>query len=308
MDCIILAGNRENYRAVSHKPNKAFLEVSGQPILKIMLLELEKVPEIDRILLVGPERQIADLVANELPDGYAKPLLIFEQQSDLVANILEVVDATQESPDPDRYVLILPSDIPLMTCEEVREFVAQCDMSQYDMVSGVTTSEALSRYYPTESSPGVRMAYFFFREGHYRINNMHMVRPSALDGAEYIRKTYAIRYQKEFRNILKMIFQLMLVALRSPAGIFIYLGMSSARWCHEMGWEGMSRWFRRWFPLKRAAKSISKVLGTRFHIAVTKYGGAAIDVDNEADYEAIVARFDEWIALQRTLTKAPDAR
>lgn len=305
MDCIVLAGNRENYRAVSQKSNKAFLEVQSQPILRIMLGELEKVRDIDRLLLVGPKQQLTELVAKGLPKDYPKPILIFEQQTDLVANIQEVIDATQEKPDPDRYLLILPSDIPLMIAEEVREFISQCDMRRYDMVSGLTTSEALSRYYPTETLPGVRMTYFFFRQGRYRINNMHMVRPTALEDAQYIRKTYAMRYQKELGNIIKMVFHLLLVGLRSPSGIFIYLGMSSARWFDGIGWRRMSRWCRKAFPLERAAKSISKVLRTRFHLAVTHFGGAAIDVDNDADYKAIVTRFEEWVSLQRGLASRP---
>lgn len=299
MDCVILAGNRESYRAFSEKPNKAFLEIQGRTILDLMLEQLVSVPAIDRLFLVGPKSQIEAHLAKLDLARLGKPIQVFEQSSDLVNNIEEVIQATQVDDHSDRYLLILPSDIPLLTHQELIQFIDQCNMDAYDMVSGVTTSKALSQFYPTSNLPGIRMAYFYFKEGAFRINNMHMVRPGALKYGHYIRKTYAMRYQKELINILKMIWGLLGVAWRNPDGIYIYLGMSMARLLRERGFFRMAHFFSRQFTLERTSRSISKVLGTRFKIAITHYGGAAIDVDNESDYQAVVARYDEWKTLQK---------
>lgn len=298
MDCIILAGNKESYRAFSEKPNKAFLEIGGQTILQRMLDQLKNVAAIDRLLVVGPKGQIQELLDSKLPDDYAKPVLVFEQGSDLVENVYEVLRASQLEEDPDRYVLILPSDIPLLLAAEVEQFIDQADMTRFDMVSGVTTGKALSAFYPTDEMPGVKMAYFYFREGECRINNMHMIRPSGVSRAEYIRKTYSMRYQKEWSNILRMMLNLLGVLLRNPDGLIIYIGMSMSRYFNERGHHRLGRFFTKRFPINRAARSIGKVLGTRFKIAVTHLGGAAIDVDNASDFEAVALRYQEWMDHQ----------
>ncbi len=44
---------------------------------------------------------------------------------------------------------------------------------------------------------------------------------------------------------------------------------------------------------------ISRLLRTRFTVARTSLGGAALDVDCESDYEAIEERFSEWMDHQR---------
>ena len=303
MDCIILAGNRDDYRAFSEKPNKAFLEIQGQTILQRMLAQVEKVEAIDRFLLVGPKAQIESHLKTWLPGDFRKPVLVFEQGSDLVNNIEEVLQASQEGADADRYVLILPSDIPLLIAPEVEQFIEQCDMSRYDMVSGLTTEKALSAFYPEGEKPGVKMAYFCFKNGKYRINNMHMIRPAAMLQGHYIRKTYAMRYQKEWTNILRMMFNLLKVLVRNPDGLFIYVGMSLARYFNERGYHRCARFLSKRFPIERAARSISKVLKLRFKIAVTHLGGAAIDVDNASDFEAVAHRYQEWINRQLALAK-----
>lgn len=303
MDCLILAGNKDSYRAVTDKPNKAFLEIDGKSILQYLLSQVDQVKEIDRLLLVGPKAKLEAHLGAADAVKISKPVLIFEQSGDLVSNVENVVADTNLDDETGRYLLILPSDVPLMTCEELRSFISQCDMNAYDMVSGVTTEKALSRFYPTQTKPGVRMVYFYFQEGCFRINNMHMIRPDAVGGAAYIRKTYAMRYQKEWFNILKMMWNLFKVLWRNPDGLFIYITMSIAHFFGERGYKRLSRLFSRTFTIERAARSISRVLDTRFKIAVTHLGGAAIDVDNASDYEAIVERFQEWMSEQKELAK-----
>ncbi len=55
MDCIILAGNRDSYREVSNKHNKAFLKIGDRTILNIIMDQLAGVQSIDRLLIVGPK-------------------------------------------------------------------------------------------------------------------------------------------------------------------------------------------------------------------------------------------------------------
>lgn len=301
MDCIILAGNREDYREVSNENNKAFLTIGNRSILQIMMNELREVAEIDRLLLVGPKRRLEEHLNAEYLGDYPKPVCILEQKNDLVENILAVFDATREGQPEDRYVLILPSDIPLLIAEELRCFINRCDMGRYDYVAGITTEEALSRFYPCQGKAGVVMNYFYCNGRGYRINNMHMVRPSRMMGLKYIRRMYAMRYQKEWINIVKMFFNLVLVLMRSPRAILFYLGVQLVLPLRRLPWKKPAQLLEKRLQIPPLEKHISRILYTRFKIVVTPHGGSTIDVDNESDYQAIRRRFEEWVALQKAL-------
>ena len=301
MDCLILAGNRQNYREVSDKDNKAFLKINERTILHIIIDELRYVEEIDRLLLVGPKLQLDRHLEDICVKGYPKPILVFEQKNDLVANILAVVEATCPDPPRDRYVLVLPSDIPLVTAEEIKEFIGLCDMDRYDYVGGLTTEPALSKFYPADDKLGVEMAYFYCEEDKYRINNLHMVRPSGIKKIQYVRKTYAIRYQKEFWNMLGVLKPLFLLIFKIPGAPFFYVGLQIARVFHQRGKLAWARRFQKLLKLSKLEYYISKVLDARFKMVVTTYGGSAIDVDNETDYFTICSRFPEWIERQKAM-------
>ncbi len=301
MDSIILAGDRENYRRIDVHPNKAFLTVAGRAILDIMLAELAQVEEIDRVIVVGPLSSLASHLPEPRRSAYAKTLILVEQGLDLVSNVLIAFEATAAGTPPDRFALVLPADIPLITAEETRQFISLADMDRYDYVGGLTTDKALARFYPSDDKPGVRLSYFHCQGRSYRINNMHLVRPLAIERMQYIRKTYSIRYQKKLANIFRMLGHLTGALVRAPVGLLFYLAVQLARGLRRMGMTRLSRRVDRRLDLSVAERAISRILGARFKLAVTDYGGAAIDVDNQQDYEAVQARFHEWVAMQKEL-------
>ncbi len=303
MDCVILAGNRENYREISDSDNKAFLRVKGRSILNITMEELRWLDEVERLLIVGPKAQLESHLEEVYGGAYPKPVLVFEQKNDLVANVMAVVNATAEGRDKDRYLLILPSDIPLMIVDEIRQFIRLCDMEHFDYVAGLTTETALSRFYPTGEKPGVHMAFFFCEDEKYRINNLHMVRPNQIRRIQYVRKSYAIRYQKRFQNMLGVVGNLVGLFGRAPSAIVLYAALQIARILHAAKWDKLARMIQKHLKITSLEYYLSHILGTRFKLVVTSFGGTAIDVDNEADYKAICERFEEWVAIQRALKK-----
>ncbi|MDJ0839768.1 MAG: NTP transferase domain-containing protein [Acidobacteriota bacterium] len=300
MDCIVLVGNREHYRNVHHADNKAFLVIHGRTILQMMLDELQQVDAVSRLILVGPAEKLKEHLDEVYgPDGYPKQVLIVKQAGDLVSNVLAGLEASAEDAPADRHVLILPSDLPLMIAEEVRQFIDLCDMDRYDYVLGMTHDNALEIFYPTEDLPGVKMAYFHLAGGLYRINNMHMARPSAVKRLDFFRKTYAMRYQKKLVNNIKMTWTFFKQVLRAPQGIFFYLGMFICMHLSKWGFKRISNWIQSFLPISSGCRNISRILGCRFGVVVTDLGGAAIDVDNDPDFAAISVRHEEWLAAQR---------
>jgi CTP:molybdopterin cytidylyltransferase MocA len=297
MDCIILVGNRANYREVARQENKAFLSVGGRTILHIMLTELARVQTLDRFFLVGSVSRLRLWQQESISPDFPKPIVLVEQGRDLLENVLAGSRAALGDPLSDDPILVLPSDIPLVTAAEVRQFMERADMTRYDLVTGVTTEATLSRFYPAADKPGVMMQYFNVSSGHFRVNNMHMVRPAAIANIEYIRRMYAIRYQRRFINGLLLMWNLMRARTR-PGGLLFYAGLRLSSRLRLWNRARLAARLERHLHMKTGEYHISKVLGARFKVAVTTFGGSAIDVDNDETYRAVCSRFEDWLALQ----------
>jgi hypothetical protein len=65
------------------------------------------------------------------------------------------------------------------------------------------------------------------------------------------------------------------------------------------GYRRLARFLARFVTLEINRSTIAKILDTRMIIAITEGGGCAIDVDTEEEYDAICARYAEWIRAQR---------
>ena len=300
MDCIILVGNRDDYREILEEKNKAFLKIGDRTILHLLLEELRPLKEIDRLLLVGPKERLDRHLENLLGDSFPFPILVFEQKKDLLENVLSVITATNDSNQPDRHVLILPSDIPLASSAEIRQFIHRCDMDEADYITGLTTAQALFHFYPEEGKPGVRMQYFYLNSGKYRVNNMHMVRPGAVVNMDYIRRIYGLRYQKKLCNALRLILEVLKTGV-GPGAVLYYVAIRACGRLNEWGWHRLAGLIQHRLKASVGEAYISRILAARFRLVVTHFGGSAIDVDNDRDYETVAQRHAEWMGLIRDL-------
>jgi hypothetical protein len=52
-------------------------------------------------------------------------------------------------------------------------------------------------------------------------------------------------------------------------------------------------------PTSRVEDCLSRLLRGSFRLVITSCGGCAIDIDKEDEYDAALARYDEWSASQR---------
>jgi hypothetical protein len=64
------------------------------------------------------------------------------------------------------------------------------------------------------------------------------------------------------------------------------------------GYRRLADALRRFIPLARVEAGCSDLLRASFRFVVTEGGGAAIDIDNEHDYDVAKLRFAEWSKQQ----------
>ncbi|WP_170150170.1 NTP transferase domain-containing protein [Parahaliea mediterranea] len=294
MDAIVLAGDRGAARPVGGAASKSLLCIGGKSLLERGLLALSQVAAVRRIVVVGP----ADLlhpVTSALPA--APRIELLEQTETAYGNFWRGFTHLERSGGgerADRQVLVLGADMPLISAQEINEFLDNCAARELDYCVGMSAEPALQRFYPTSTLPGIHMRYLHLAEASLRLNNLHLVRPRRVANRDYIDDVYRFRYQRDVGNMLRTARDL----LRQPGvgwrALRLYLMLQLAELGHQLNWQRWCRFFRRRVPLAAVEAIASAVLQTRAGIVQTRQGGCAIDIDNEQDYAALQARWEEF--------------
>ena len=301
-DAILVAGEGESSYKVYHQ-HKAFLKINNRCIINYVVDALQKVDSIRDIYIVGLSDKLKDIFkGNEAGFEYSKPIHIIQQKKNLYENIWhtflqtipegEKIQDLENSVHKDKAVLIVPCDSPLLTPHEVEHFINRSQIENYDHVLGLTLKQSLEFFYPRDGKPGIEMAYLHLKENSYRINNLHLVKPIRIENREYIQKMYQYRHQRNFKNMV--LFGLSLLGKDKAKHYQYYFGVQMGLLFASLGLETMVRVFRSLAPKQSLEKSISNILKARFMGLEVPYPGAALDIDNDKDYEAMKIRFNEW--------------
>src|SRR5262249_25583543 len=234
------------------------------------------------------------------------PIHVVPQRETLYANVWHTflrAHAPGRS-DASHAVLVVPADIPLVIPEEISQFVSRAVASGGDYVVGLSPESALERFAPTDASPGVAMAYFNLREGRFRQNNLHWVRPLRMGNRSYVDEMYENRYQKELGSQIALAWRVLRKEWRNLWVLGCYFMIHIAGVLHRRGYVALADRVRALVPLAAVDGAASALPKPRFRPAVTELGGAAIDVDNEVDLETVEKMLEPWKALQLRLSRA----
>ncbi len=304
------AGDRRAAKAV-YGESKVYLEIGGRPLVAHVVAALQRVPEVSEVWVVGDrDRLEAIFASDELRRELCKPLQLVPQFRNLYENIWETYrrllpGAPPGGRDPgpedeDFQVLFLSGDLPFATPEEISAFIRAGMHSQLSYALGLVEEEAMEGFYPVApGGPGIRMAYFNLREGRFRQSNLHLVRPARIINRRYVEEMYENRYQREFGNILKLAWALLREERGGPTVLYYYALMHVAALADRWGLRRVADRLRSWIPMPRIEAGCSSLLRASFGFVATRVGGCALDIDNEHDYDAARARYQEWIAAQR---------
>ena len=300
-DVILVAGEGKSSYKVHHQ-NKAFLTINGKCIIHYIVETLQTVESIQDIYVVGPKAKLDQVFLSGHVDLKSpKRVHVFEQRENLYENVWhtflqslrdESGDAPNTESHRDRAVLVVPCDAPLMTKQEVEYFISHADMENFDHVLGLVSHKKLEHFYPQEGKPGIKMAYLHIKEDSFRINNLHLVKPLRIENREYIQKMYQYRYQRNFKNLI--LFGLSVFGKVKTRHYKNYISLQLCLFFASLKLNSLVNYFRRWNPKIEVEKRICTIMKTRFTALEVPYPGAALDIDNAKDYEAMKIRFDEW--------------
>ena len=313
---IVTAGDGRAAKAV-YGESKVFLPVAGRPLVARTVATLQAVPEISEVWVVGNRERLEAVFRDPaLQSELRKPLYVVAQGRNLLENcwesyrrILSGDPALGRDPvgeELDRFVFYVSGDLPFATAQEISAFVRQAlALPDCDYALGLVPEEALADFRPAAPGElGFEVAYFNLREGRLRQSNLHLARPARLGNRHRIEDMYEHRHQREFWNMAVLAWKLFFSRAGGPWIVLLYLVMHAAGLAHRWGLRRLADRLRRLVTLARNEQVVSRVLDTRFRFVVTEAGGCAIDVDTEADYDAVRAGFDRWWALQQGRAEA----
>ena len=312
-DAILVAGQGESSYKV-YRQHKAYLKIDGKCIINYVVECLQQVESIEEIYIVGLEDELRQTLEDAQVDfQFPKKIHIVPQRSNLYLNVwhtfLHTIGLEEDSPklmhpeNRDKAVLIVPCDSPLITPTEVEYFINQSDVENYDHILGLTAEKSLEHFYPKASKPGIKMAYLHLQEKSFRLNNLHLVKPIRIENRHYIQRMYEYRYQRNIKNFI--LFGLSLIGKDKTQHYRYYIGLQLGLLFGSLGWNKLIDIFRHWIPKKDLERSISTIMNTRFMALEVPFPGAALDIDNDKDFETMKVRFNEWRAYLEQLGSSP---
>lgn len=254
MDAIVTAGGEllpnDPLYQLTGVQKKALIPLVGRPMIAWVLDALRNSDLIKRIVVVGLTPQ--DL---NYPD---ERLYFVEAAGGLVDNIFAGLHKLQTLNPTTQKILLLSSDIPLVTGDIIRGFVAECGSQEADIYYAVVKKETMESQFPNS-----KRTFVPFKGGRYSGGDAFLLDVAAAAGnAELARSLTGSR--KNYWQQARLI------------GVgFIIRFLLGTMTVHEAG--------------RRAAQR-ARLNG---QVVVTQYAELGMDVDKPGQYEMIKAYLEK---------------
>jgi len=239
ISAVVLAGGPRDAVALldPSAPNKAFVPIVGQTMVARTLAVLRTVPQVERIIVVAPfvSSALGDLVdADEVRRDGARI-------GDSLASGLRGLPA-------DEPVLVVASDLPILTRAALEEFLSLAHRRDVDLVYA-----CVERRTHAARFPGVPHTWARLREGTFCGGGCVQLRPRALPALD----VFLERLGRARKNPLAL------------ARIF--------------GWDVLVRYALGRLSIRAAERRASELLGAPVAAAVCTHPEIAVNVDRPTD-------------------------
>ena len=164
MNAIILAGDDKNGVAKLGISNKAFLKVHGRIMVDYVVDGLRASDHVDKISIVGPVASLKEHFKDRV-DYY------FEA----VDCIFENVKLGLEPFKNNERVLVLTSDVPMLTGSCVTDFVMRCEVIKADLCYPIVDRIDNERIFP-----GFKRTYVKLQDGTFTGGNIFYFNPEVV--------------------------------------------------------------------------------------------------------------------------------
>jgi len=303
LDAIVLAGTDSNPRRLIQGQNKAFLELGGQVLIRRVVKALVDSSSIGLIFVVGPQEQLRQSIAD-----LSERVIVVRQAGRMLANTWAAIHAAEArhlerfgSEDPDRPMLFISCDLPLISAAAVDDFVARCASednkveNKYSVLAGITEEASLKPYYPDTQGNGIIRPYVHFDRCRARLANIYVGRPRKLSHQDFLQTSFSYRKAKDWHNVVSLAWNFLKSAGGWKATWLTMRFQATLMASKREGW--IYRRLRKRNTPERVEAAVSTVLGGSVRMVFSPYGGLSLDVDEEDDYRILGQHLEQWSGI-----------
>ena len=147
-NALILAGTKEKgpLEIAENVDNKALIMIDGRPMIEYIVDALNNSENIDKILVVGPKNELHPYIGKKVEEILNPGNSILENM-EIGLNYFNSADN----------LLLLSSDIPLITPEAINEFLSICTKRKACIGYPIITKENIIKKYPETERTYVKM-------------------------------------------------------------------------------------------------------------------------------------------------------
>jgi len=162
-NALILAGTQEKgpLEIEENIDNKALIMINNKPIIEYIVDALNNSENIDRILVVGPKNKLHPYIGKKVEEILNSGKSILENM-EIGLNYFNSTDN----------LLLLASDIPLITPEAIDEFLRICTKRKAQIGYPMITKENIVKKYPE-----TKRTYIKMKEGTFCGGNIAFFKP-----------------------------------------------------------------------------------------------------------------------------------
>ncbi|HBC93835.1 MAG TPA: hypothetical protein DCZ10_13305 [Pelotomaculum sp.] len=240
LDAVVLAGSSNDgpLRECSEARYEALIPIGGKIMVQYVVEALLGCPQVRRVVVVGPVAELS-------------PFFNGEQVSVIGSRggIMDNIEAGLKSCLEAGRVLLVTSDIPMLTTQAVNDFLELCGDMSGDLYYPIISKQVVENKFPT-----TRRTYVNLKEGVFTGGNLFLINPAV--------------FKQCVENGQKII------SLRkSPVGL-----------CRLIGLGFVLKFLMRSLTIAEAEQKASQLLGRIKGIVVmSKYPEVGVDVDKPAD-------------------------
>lgn len=170
-DAIILAGgeSRGELKKIAPYDNEALIVIGNYPMIYFVYQALRKSLLIRNIVISGPVDSLRSIIPSE-------ERLYFVNSGDNVVDSFSHAYEFLKKKGMTERILIMPTDIPLITTMAIDDFIKKCEKQEADFYYPITSKEVNELKFP-----GVARTYVKLMEGTFTGGNLFLVRNEIID-------------------------------------------------------------------------------------------------------------------------------
>lgn len=241
IDALLAAGSVPGPRDPLYKftrgQPKALLEIGGQPMIEWVLAALHAAQTVRNVVIIGLDR-------TGLKDPSGLNVHHLPSHGSIVDNLIAGAAFCEQLPEPPSHLLLISSDIPLVTAEMIDWNVRAALETDGEACYHILARETMERRFPHS-----RRTYFRLQEGQFCGADLHLLKRAVFSGYNPMwRKIIDAR-----KNALKM---------AQLVGVDALLWLASGR-----------------APIALGERLIRERLGLHGHLLIAPQAEIAMDVD-----------------------------